>query len=50
MHKETHGADSTWFWLEIDDLSPGQEYAFQYLVDGDLRIVDPIVNLPTPRR
>ena len=38
MHKETHGVDSTWFWLEIDDLSPGQEYAFQYLVDGDLRI------------
>ena len=45
MHKETHGADSTWFWLEIDDLSPGQEYAFQYLVDGDLRIADPYSEL-----
>ncbi len=45
MHKEIHGADSTWFWLEIDDLSPGQEYAFQYLVDGDLRIADPYSEL-----
>ena len=45
MHKETHGADSTWFWLEIDDLSPGQEYAFQYLVDGDLRVADPYSEL-----
>ncbi len=45
MHKEIHGADSTWFWLEIDDLSPGQEYAFQYLVDGNLRIADPYSEL-----
>ena len=45
MHKETQGADSTWFWLEIDDLSPGQEYAFQYLVDGNLRIADPYSEL-----
>jgi glycosidase len=45
MHKETQGADSTWFWLEIDGLTPGQEYAFQYLVDGDLRIADPYSEL-----
>ncbi len=45
MHKEIHGADSTWFWLEIEDLLPGQEYAFQYLVDGDLRIADPYSEL-----
>ena len=45
MHKDTHGADSTWFWLEIDDLTPGQEYAFQYLVDGDLRVADPYSEL-----
>ena len=45
MHKETQGADSTWFWLEIDGLTPGQEYAFQYLVNGDLRIADPYSEL-----
>ena len=45
MHKDTHGADSTWFWLEIDGLTPGQEYAFQYLVDGDLRVADPYSEL-----
>ena len=45
MHKETQGADSTWFWLEIDGLTPGQEYAFQYLVDGELRIADPYSEL-----
>ena len=45
MHKESHGTDSTWFWLEINDLTPGQEYAFQYLVDGDLRVADPYSEL-----
>ena len=45
MHKESHGTDSTWFWLEIDGLTPGQEYAFQYLVDGGLRIADPYSEL-----
>ena len=45
MQKDTHGADSTWFWLEIDGLTPGQEYAFQYLVDGDLRVADPYSEL-----
>ncbi|MDI6402316.1 alpha-amylase family glycosyl hydrolase, partial [Balneolaceae bacterium ANBcel3] len=29
------------FWLTIDGLEPGKEYAFQYLVDGTLRIADP---------
>jgi len=45
MHKETQGADSTWFWLEIDGLTPGQEYVFQYLVDGEIRIADPYSEL-----
>ncbi|MBL7849496.1 MAG: T9SS type A sorting domain-containing protein [Cyclobacteriaceae bacterium] len=29
------------FWLEITGLTPGTEYAFQYLVDETLRLADP---------
>jgi len=38
-------ADSTWWWIKIDGLTPGQEYGFQYLVDGELRVTDPYVEL-----
>lgn len=34
--------DSNWFWKTITGLTPGQEYAFQYLVDGNLRIAEPL--------
>ncbi|MEX1203142.1 MAG: alpha-amylase family glycosyl hydrolase [Ferruginibacter sp.] len=30
--------DDNYFWLTITGLTPGTEYAFQYLVDGNLRI------------
>ncbi len=33
--------DGDYFWLRIDKLTPGKEYAFQYLVDGTLKIADP---------
>lgn len=33
--------DGTTYWLQIDGLEPGKEYAFQYLVDGKLAIADP---------
>jgi glycosidase len=33
--------DSALWWLEINGLMPGQEYAFQYLVDGSINIADP---------
>ena len=33
--------DGDYFWLKIDKLTPGKEYAFQYLVDGSLKIADP---------
>ena len=33
--------DGNRFWLQIDDLEPGKEYVFQYLVDGYLQIADP---------
>ena len=33
--------DGKHFWITISGLTPGREYAFQYLVDGDLRLADP---------
>ncbi|GAA5037164.1 hypothetical protein GCM10011506_33220 [Marivirga lumbricoides] len=33
--------DGNQFWLTINNLIPGQEYQFQYLVDGTIRIHDP---------
>ncbi len=33
--------DGEFFWIEIDNLSPGQEYAFQYLVDESIYVADP---------
>ncbi|NCC72831.1 MAG: T9SS type A sorting domain-containing protein [Sphingobacteriia bacterium] len=29
------------YWIQINDLQPGQEYIFQYEVDGEIRIGDP---------
>lgn len=40
MNKDVEGSD-TWFWLEVDGLTPGEEYGMQYLVDGEIRIADP---------
>lgn len=33
--------DGTTWWIRITGLTAGTEYAFQYLVDGSLRIADP---------
>ncbi len=38
MNKTPDG--NTW-WLRITGLTPGQEYAFQYLVDGTLKVGEP---------
>lgn len=32
--------DARW-WITLDNLESGKEYAYQYLVDGQLRIADP---------
>lgn len=37
--------DSTLWWITIPGLSPGTEYAFQYLVDGEIRIADPYTSV-----
>ncbi|MFC1593666.1 alpha-amylase family glycosyl hydrolase, partial [Candidatus Neomarinimicrobiota bacterium] len=34
-------ADSTVWWITLTDLVPEMEYAFQYLVDGEIRVADP---------
>lgn len=33
--------DGDYFWLDIPSLQQGEEYAFQYLIDGNLKIADP---------
>lgn len=33
--------DGTTWWTEISGLQPGEDYTFQYLVDGAIRIADP---------
>lgn len=33
--------DGERWWLQIDGLTPGVEYAYQYLVNGTLKIADP---------
>lgn len=33
--------DGNYWWLRITGLTPGTEYAFQYLVDGNIRVADP---------
>jgi glycosidase len=40
MKKDSIRADSVHYWIELTGLTPGQEYRFQYLIDGDLRIAD----------
>ncbi|MBU0710481.1 T9SS type A sorting domain-containing protein [bacterium] len=41
MNRYYVNEDSVTFWLQIDGLDPNIEYAFQYLVDGNLRIAEP---------
>ncbi len=36
--------DGAYFWLEIEGLVPGQEYAFQYLVDEEVYVADPFAD------
>ncbi len=40
MKKDSVRADSVHFWIELTGLVPGQEYRYQYRVDGDIKIAD----------
>ncbi|MCB0527175.1 MAG: T9SS type A sorting domain-containing protein [Saprospiraceae bacterium] len=39
------GSDGATWWIDVPGLTPGQIYRFQYLVDGALRIADPLSTL-----
>ncbi len=39
--KMTKTADGNTWWVQIDQLNPETEYAYQFLVDGNLRVADP---------
>ena len=41
MKRDVRGNQEIYWWIEIDGLEPGKEYAFQYLVDESIRIADP---------
>jgi len=40
MKRDVVDGNNVHYWIEIDGLNPGQEYAFQYLIDGNLRMAD----------
>lgn len=45
LKKDSISTDSIYFWTEVTGLTSGQEYGFQYLVDGEIRIADPYSEL-----
>lgn len=40
MYRDEQSEEAMWYWLMIP-LESGKEYAFQYLIDGEIRIADP---------
>ncbi|PKL81608.1 MAG: hypothetical protein CVV24_14375, partial [Ignavibacteriae bacterium HGW-Ignavibacteriae-3] len=40
MNRDISTPDSLW-WITVPNLQPGTEYAYQFLIDGNLRIYDP---------
>ena len=41
LNRHTAGPNDVLWWITLNNVSPGTEYAFQYLVDGEIRIGDP---------
>jgi len=37
----TNSTDGTRWWIQIDNLNPATEYAYQYYIDGSIRVADP---------
>ena len=44
MNKDSSRADSVVWWITINNLVSQQEYAYQFLVNGNLRIADPFTH------
>lgn len=40
QHQMNKTPDGNRFWLRITGLTPGTEYAYQYLIDGSLKVAD----------
>ncbi len=38
---DNDGDRGGYWWITLEGLIPGQEYVFQYLIDGNIRVVDP---------
>ncbi|HVW15781.1 MAG TPA: alpha-amylase family glycosyl hydrolase [Mucilaginibacter sp.] len=36
--------DGTRWWVQVDNLDPTKQYAYQYLIDGNLKVADPYTN------
>ncbi len=41
LNRDSVNADSVIWWVELNSLSPGTEYAYQYFVDGEIVVADP---------
>ena len=41
LKRDSIDAGHVYWWIQLENLTPEQEYAFQYLVDGQIRIADP---------
>jgi glycosidase len=41
LNRWAEGADDVVWWITLNNISPGIEYAFQYFVDGEIRPGDP---------
>jgi len=37
----TNSTDGTRWWIQVDNLDPSAEYAYEYLIDGKLKVADP---------
>jgi len=37
----TNSIDGTRWWIEVDNLDPTAEYAYEYLIDGAFKVADP---------
>lgn len=40
QHQMNKTADGKYFWIKLTGLTPAQEYAYQYIIDGNLKVAD----------
>ena len=45
LFQMNQSVDGNTFWIQINGLTPGESYGFQYLVDGSLKVGDPYSEL-----